>query len=137
MSSPPKGPKPNLPTIEITPPSPTSSEKNAKAGPRDASAAAGSAQLPASSLPDQPTPPPSEQPAPTEDQAETTNKPERKRSSHTSIEKKSLDLESHFEQLKKEFEETTGRSWIPLKPVSNENDDWDWYNDDEEEEDEW
>jgi hypothetical protein len=34
------------------------------------------------------------------------------------------ELEEYFDGLKKEFEDKTGRMWVPLEPVKDE--DWDW-----------
>jgi hypothetical protein len=37
------------------------------------------------------------------------------------------ELESHFQELRKEFEGKTGRTWVPLMPTKDE--EWDWYED--------
>jgi hypothetical protein len=37
------------------------------------------------------------------------------------------DLESHFQELRREFEEKTGRTWVPLMPMEDE--EWDWFED--------
>lgn len=44
-----------------------------------------------------------------------------------SIRVSNVDLDSHFEDLKKEFEDKTGRMWIPLEP--NKDEGWDWEED--------